>query len=1137
MNKKTNNPDLSSPTAVTEEEIAEVRSQEALLKTGALQDAIFNSANFSSIATDAKGVIQIFNVGAERMLGYAAADVVNKITPADISDPQEVIARAKALSDELGTPITPGFEALVFKATRGIEDIYELTYIRKDGSRFPAMVSVTALRDAPGGIIGYLLIGTDNTARKQAEEALLKAGALQNAILNSANFSSIATDAKGVIQIFNVGAERMLGYAAADVINKITPAGISDPQEMIARAAALSLELETPIAPGFEALVFKASRGIEDIYELTYIRKDGSRFPAVVSVTALRDSEGSLIGYLLIGTDNTARQQIEAERLELGQRLRDHQFYTRSLFESNIDALMTTDPHGIITDVNKQMEWLTDCSRDELIGAPFKNHFSDPARAEASIKLVLSKKKVNNYELTARARDGKETVVSFNATTIYDRDRRLQGVFAAARDITERKLFEQELGNNRQHLEKLVRSRTAELAETRDAAEAANRTKSQFLANMSHEIRTPINAVLGFSNLCLNLNLPPRERDYLQKIRSASESLLGIVNDILDFSKIDAGMLKLELIPFSIDDALLRVSSLFSLETRKKGVELVIGTLPGVPDKLLGDPLRLVQVLVNLMSNAVKFTQQGEISLTVEPVLVRSDAATLRFSVRDSGLGITPEQQVNLFSAFTQADSSTTRKYGGTGLGLALCKQLVEGMGGAISVESSAGGGSCFSFSARFGVAAGATVPAHATLLGKKVLVVDDNAAMRKLLCRHVQDFGCQVEALESGTLAIDRLQSGAHFDLILLDWRMDGLDGVATARSLRALDNSTPIIMISGDESEIARSLTQSDDIQAFLCKPVPTAVLRDAMIGTLGGRPFSPLPISTPTTLPALGAARILVVEDNDFNRQVCRELVELTGAKVDTVDDGAQAVAAVANGRYDLVLMDIQMPVMDGYTATRVIRERWPILPIIALTAHALSEERPRVLAAGMNDILTKPILPDTLYATLALWLKGDGKQAAPVPELLLTGDGQSTLSSQRADPLGPPSPPPLIPVAVDLFDLAAALTRVNGDSKMLERFLGMFRERNAGIVEKIGAALALEDLPSARQLAHALKGGAGTIGMVELEAAAAHLETSLAQALQDSNTPTPRFDDFALLEAAWSRSQETLATLLDTAPAEP
>jgi len=303
---------VSDDTSGAVDIVTEVRREAALLKTGALQNAILNSANFSSIATDEKGVIQLFNVGAERMLGYTALEVVDKITPADISDPQEVIARAKALSLELATPITPGFEALVFKASRGIEDIYELTYIRKDGSRFPAVVSVTALRDDLGGIIGYLLIGTDNTARKQAEEALLKAGALQSAIFNSENFSSIATDEKGVIQLFNVGAERMLGYTAIEVVDKITPADISDPQEVIVRAKALSYELATTITPGFDALAFKASRGIEDIYELTYIRKDGSRFPAVVSVTALRDDLGGIIGYLLIGTDNTARKQVEA---------------------------------------------------------------------------------------------------------------------------------------------------------------------------------------------------------------------------------------------------------------------------------------------------------------------------------------------------------------------------------------------------------------------------------------------------------------------------------------------------------------------------------------------------------------------------------------------------------------------------------------------------------------------------------------------------------------------------------------------------------------------------------------------------------------------------------------------------------
>jgi PAS domain S-box-containing protein len=531
-------------------------------------------------------------------------------------------------------------------------------------------VSVTALRDGQGGIIGYLLIGTDNTARKRAEEALLKAGALQNAIFNSAYFSCIATDEKGVIQLFNVGAERMLGYTASDVMNKITPADLHDPQEVIARAKALSHEIGTPIAPGFETLVFKASRGIEDVYELTKIRKDGTRFPAVVSVTALRDSRGGIIGYLLIGTDNTARKQVEAEQKKLDQRLRDQQFYTRSLIESNIDALITTDPSGIITDVNKQMEALTGSTRDELIGAPFKSYFTDPERAEAGIKLVLSEKKVTDYELTACARDGKNTVVSYNATTFYDRDRKLQGVFAAARDVTERKRFEQSL-------------------------QEANRMKSEFLANMSHELRTPLNGIIGFSEFLIDEKpgpLQPKQKEYMGDVLNSARHLLQLINDVLDLAKVEAGKMELHPEIFPVFKAVEEVAAVIKGIAQKK--RIIVGIEIGADlDAVTLDQHKFKQVLYNLLSNAVKFSDDGG---KVDIHARRLDLHRLEVQVRDTGIGIKAEDIHRLFTEFEQLDSGTARRFEGTGLGLALTKKIVEFQSGHINVESEPGKGSVF---------------------------------------------------------------------------------------------------------------------------------------------------------------------------------------------------------------------------------------------------------------------------------------------------------------------------------------------------------------------------------------------------------------------------------------------------------
>jgi PAS domain S-box-containing protein len=663
------------------------------------------------------------------------------------------------------------------------------------------------------------------------EEALLKTGALQDAIFNSANFSSIATDEKGVIQIFNVGAERMLGYAAADVVNKITPADISDPLEVIARAVALSAELGTPITPGFQALVFKASRGIEDIYELTYIRKDGSSFPAIVSVTALRDDREAIIGYLLIGTDNTARKRVEAEQMKLDQRLRDQQFYTRSLIESNIDAIMTTDPAGIITDVNKQMEALTGCSRDELIGAPFKSYFTDPERAEAGIKQVLREKKITNYELTARAWDGKTTVVSYNATTFYDRDRKLQGVFAAARDVTERKLLDQ-----------AIEEQNVELKRARSAAEKANLAKSDFLSSMSHELRSPLNAILGFAQL-MNSDSPPptpSQTASIDQILHAGWYLLELINEILDLAQIESGRLALSLEPTSLPEVMFECQAMIEPQGQKRGIKMTFPQF-GVPCFVDADRTRLKQILINLLSNAIKYNR-ADGTVVVEVDCARSPGRT-RVSVKDSGAGLPPDMLMQLFQPFNRLGQERTAEEG-TGIGLVMSKRLAELMGGEIGVESAVGSGSTFWF--ELNSAAPPELPADiAESAANPQGPVQDGAPLRTLL--YVEDNPANLRLIEQliarrpdmrllsardGTLGI-QLARAQQPEVILMDINLPGISGIEALKILREDPATAHIPIVALSANAMPRDIEKG--LQAgffrYLTKPIRIDEFMDTM------------------------------------------------------------------------------------------------------------------------------------------------------------------------------------------------------------------------------------------------------------------------------------------------------------------
>ena len=588
--------------------------------------------------------------------------------------------------------------------------------------------------------------------------------------------------------------------------------------------------------------------------------------------------------------------------------------------------------------------------------------------------------------------------------------------------------------------------------------------------------------------------LNPQQHNYIQKVHASAEALLGIINDILDFSKIEAGKLDVETIPFSLGDVADNVVNVLSMKAGEKGLELLLDTPLQLPAALVGDPLRLGQVLLNLVGNAVKFTDSGEIVVAVKVLEQDAASARLRFEVRDTGIGMSAEQQQRLFQPFTQADSSTSRRYGGTGLGLAISRHLVHLMGGELAVESAPVRGSCFHFELRFTLQAGADAQAprcgDETLLDTRVLVVDDNAGARELLTRMGEALGLQVDAAASGEEALVQVREAdagdEPYELLLLDWKMPHMDGVACAQALAeraTLRHPAPVVIMAtafGREEVRQRLAERRLKVGALLTKPVTPSTLLDACATALERAPAGRTRTAQREEAmvdhrAALAGARILLVEDNAFNQELAVDLLSRAGVAVSVAGDGQRALDALARGQFDAVLMDCQMPVMDGYAATKALRERPSLrtLPVIAMTANAMVGDREAVLAAGMNDHIAKPIVVAEMFATLARWVKPTRSRAL--------GNGNARKDASFEASFEP-----------DGIDTLGGLANTGGDSDFYHRMLGLFREREADFVQRFHAARAVGDTEAAMRAAHDLKSEAGTLGMHGLEHSAAALE---------------------------------------------